>query len=360
MFKEPIKGFALLLATFIMTECDALGASSYPVVKSELVVEDGAADGSLTNFRWLDDHRLIALVGERPDPTPRGRKRMLQSLKIWDVRSNMVSVLAPPDIDGLCVADGVIRYLERNTAPDGKETFEFYSGTESAIRKVEAGRFSRFNCRLLTEHPLPAWTQKIPEINIRRLKPEHGFIVIDRDSPTHWPRSVQLYRKGNGQNEGVDLTPMIGSHAGDGRVAINLRYYEFKNAYYINSPGSNPESVWLFPDGKIESSSDLGRRLISVTGRTGTLSTAIASGKVFGASRVTEEPVGDGGLFFQLEGDRKPAKRLVKGRIGQEIEVSPDGCKVAYLNDEREYIDPKTPILFHKLQVINLCSEKKP
>ena len=51
-------------------------------------------------------------------------------------------------------------------------------------------------------------------------------------------------------------------------------------------------------------------------------------------------------------------KRLIKGRVdNNSINVSPDGYSVAFLNDDRKYIDPGHPMLFHKLQVINLCLE---
>ena len=73
---------------------------------------------------------------------------------------------------------------------------------------------------------------------------------------------------------------------------------------------------------------------------------------VFGASNFTDRPIGDGGLF--LRDSKLNIKRLVKGRITDKIEVSPDGCKVAYGNDRQEPARPTTG-LTHKLEVINLC-----
>ena len=46
---------------------------------------------------------------------------------------------------------------------------------------------------------------------------------------------------------------------------------------------------------------------------------------------------------------------VTKGRIDASIQVSPDGCSAAYLDDDRKYIDARHPALFYKLKVVKLC-----
>lgn len=353
---------AALCLAILAAGCDLLEREVYPVMRSELQVEEGSSDGSRPRFRWLDSHRIVALVGERPDPKPRDRRRMIQSMKVWDLRTNAVSTLVPEDVDALCLADGLFRYMVRKTGTDGKEILEFYSGTEGAMNKVMAGRYDYLTCRPLADLPLPDWTRSIrnPETNLRRLRPEHGFLVIDRDSPTDWPRSIRLYRSGDGHSQGIDLSAMLGKpEPSPSTMGIYATWHAHREAYYVRALKGGDPSWWLHPDGRLEKLWVVNKGDIRFTAPTGAGPLVPTNAfPITAANGVVQGAQGDNGLY-SLE-DFKNPRRLVKGRIGQEIEVSPDGCKVAYANDERTRIDRDTPRHIYKLQVIDLCSEKRP
>lgn len=359
-----VLGVGLLIALAAVYHFDLLEREPYPVLRSELQVEDMRSGIFNPRFGWLDNDRVVALVGERPDPLVQDRKRMIHAMKVWNVRTNDVRTLVADDVDALCLADGYFRIMVRKNGPEGKAVLEFYAGREGELKKVPPGRFDYMSCRPLDEVPLPEWTNAVrdPAINLRRLRPEHGFLVIDRDSPTDWPRSIRLYRPGEEREQGVNVSGMLGDRVPYALISIHPHYYAFKGAYDISSEGigKGSGSVWLYPNGRIEPNSNKGRSELRPTGGIGTQSVQTNAGKVFGASRSAEDPIGDGGLFLHGDNPETPAKRIRKGRIGQELDVSPDGCQVAFANDERKHIDKNMQRNVYKLQVINLCPEKQP
>ncbi len=358
-----IGGVMLVLFAAAAYHFDLTDQEPYPVLRSELHVEDMQPGFVNPRFRWLDNDRIVALVGERPDPLPRDRKRMIHAMKVWDVRTNDVRTLVPDDVDALCLADGYFRIMVRKSGPDGKETLEFYAGRAGALQRVSPGRFDSMSCRPLGEVPLPEWTNAVrdPAINLRRLRPEHGFLVIDRDSPTDWPRSIRLYRAGEGREQGVDLSRVLGLHRPSPVImGVDAIWYPHRGAYFVRALTGGEPFWWLSPDGQMAEAGRIPDGGINYRNRrgTGTQMAPTATFPVQGTTDYDHRFIGTGGLYSLA--DFLNPRRLVRGRIGQELEVSPDGCKVAYANDDRWRIDRDAPRDVFKLQVITLCTEKQP
>ena len=355
-----LKRLLPLLAALALAGCDVLEASPYPVIKSDLVVQNRPSE-TIQYFGWIDNQRIVAMVIDRIEPNPDGGTRIYRSLKRWDVSSNTMTTLVDDDqIAGVCVGGGNIRYYIKKHTPESKERLEGYFGTDDAIRQTtEKGPFIPSTCELQSKYPLPDWTKNIPnpEINIRRLRPEHGFIVIDRESPRHWPRSIKLYQ--HEKNAPIDLPRILeGGGPNPDTLGVYPKWYSHRQAYYLPALRSGSPSWWLMPSGELEIAwqiPDGGIKLPSKT-MTRTAISVATEIPVIGASDYNIETIRESGLY--VLSDFNNPKRIVKGRIAQELEVSPDGCKVAFGNDDRPTIDPRKPILFHKLQVINLCPEK--
>ncbi|MBK7764858.1 MAG: hypothetical protein IPI44_01395 [Sulfuritalea sp.] len=343
-----------LLAALSFAGCEASERSPYPVMESELTVPDGQPASQIRNFRWLDNDRVIALVVDRIDVLPKGYSKVFQSLKIWNVASNTVTTLAESDVGGLCVGEGFIRYYVKRTGKNGKEVLDRYFGPVGQVKQVAlSGPLDSLTCKLKSEVRLPEWALAIPDLNIRRLRPEHGFLVIDRDSVDQAPRALRFYRPGNARDQVADLSNLLGDPPAR-YPSIWPRYFEYRAAYLLAAIARGQPELWLFPDGRLEPALSRDKVDMKLTRMGSTYSFHTKAGVLFGASSFSDDKVRNGGLFFFDE--RLRPQRVVKGRIGQEIEVSPDGCKAAFGNDTRERVDG---YLMHKLQVINICEENK-
>ncbi len=346
-----------LLAALSFAGCEASERSPFPVLESDLIVPDGQPASQIRNFRWLDNDRVIALVVDRIDVLPKGYTKVFQSLKIWDVGSNTVTTLAEPDVGGLCVGEGFIRYYVKRTGENGKEVLDRYFGPVGQVKQVVlSGPLDSLTCKLKSEVRLPDWALAIPDVNIRRLRPEHGFLVIDRDSVDQAPRALRFYRPGTAKDQVADLSNLLGDPAAKYPL-IFLRYFEYKNAYLLNAIVLGQTDKWLFPDGKLEEawpaiqSGDL-----HVPKTTFMPLVPTKTVRLSGANAFDKTAIGHGGLYAIV--NSKAPIRLVRGRLGREIEVSPDGCKAAFANDSREKIRWDQFVL-HRLQVINLCLENE-
>lgn len=329
---------------------DLLEREPYPVLRSELKVEDTHSIFSSPRFRWLDNHRIVALVGERPDPQPSGRQRMIHAMKVWDVSTNEVHTLVADDVDALCLVDGYFRIMVRKSGPDGKEALEFYAGREGALQRVPPDRFDYMSCRPVSEVPLPEWTksERDADVNIQRLNPEDGFLLIRRESRDSPAAGMVLHRPDGSSSD-------VSSILGDRPVKypyIQPIYFEFKKAYLMHLVGS-----WLYRDGRVVQDEALSPKSLAIErSLSGDHLTPTASFSVFVARTFEPSLIGKQGLFEFIESDNH--RRVVKGRIGRQREVSPDGCKLAFANDDRWNIDRDAPRNAFKLQIMNLCSKE--
>ena len=361
-----LKRLLPLLAALALAGCDVLEASPYPVVKSDLVVTDVNTQLNLPRFQWLNNHQLVVVAFDHEIPRPNNRAYLTESLVLWDTTTNTTTKIVEPDVGGLCLRNDQVKYFKRKTDPEGmiprdsqqREHFVGPLGKGKRIDFQEPTDAMTCDSKKM-QGGLPDWTKNIPnpEINIRRLRPEHGFIVIDRESPRHWPRSIKLYQ--HEKNAPIDLPRIL---EGDGpnpdTLGVYPKWYSHRQAYYLPALRSGSPSWWLMPSGELEIAwqiPDGGIKLPSKT-MTRTAISVATEIPVIGASEYNIETIRESGLYALS--DFNNPKRIVKGRIAQELEVSPDGCKVAFGNDDRPTIDPRKPMLFHKLQVINLCPEK--
>lgn len=359
---------AMLVLLALAYHFDLLEREPYPVMRSELQVDDVDTIRLLPRFQWLDNHRLAVVAFDHRKPMPNGRSYQMDALFVWDIATSSTPKVVEPDVGGLCIRDGQVLYFKRVIDPSGatyrdSQRRVHYRGP---LGKGEPIPFKEptdpKTCAPKSDRSgLPGWTQSIrdPEINLRRLRPEHGFLVIDRDSPTNWPRSIRLYPPGERREQEVDLSRMLGAHQRSPvTMGVYPTWYAHQGAYFVRGFRGGDPHWWLYPDGRLVEAWRIPEGGINYRDRrgTGTYMAPTATFPVQGTTDYDHQFIGSGGLYALA--DFFNPRRVVKGRIGQELEVSPDGCKVAFANDDRWSIDKDSPRHVFKLQIINLCPEK--
>lgn len=373
LIKPPIIS---LLALLSLSACDAFEQSAYPVVDSGIVVGKESA-------YWLDDAHMLVRPGNK-DSVDIGGKKVTEyfPLQIWDIRTNQMSLL--PDQNATvgdsfstpCVGDYVIRYLrQKKLGEDSYAPSEYFVMRYKRIDgKLEFGQaeidtargdFDKVNCLYSDEVVLPDWAKQVPKHQITLLKPEHGFLYLDKENYMAVPKGLYLYPPGSNSREGavdlfkaMNITPVPHETYGYSVDNSNVTYYAFKNAYRLDLRGSDI-TWWLYPDGHVENGGNWGelmprrnndnqvidQKYTYLNWYTPTAAFPVA------ANYFSHDTIDDFGLYLYM-GDRNNPRRLVKGRIDDKLQVSPDGCKVAFLNDDRPYVTDGED---YKLQVIDLC-----
>lgn len=368
-----------LIALFAISGCKASNEIHYPVKDSGLVVDDRQFS-TPPLFNWLDNHRIIVQTRGKIVEDLSMNQYLKTGLKVWDINTNRFDdLMAPVDayLAYLCVSDKLVTFgtVANNNKNPQQYFYEADLDQNKQVKNIQpnnkTGELDKFTCRLKSDNSLPEWAKNIPSANIRLLRPEHGFIVIYRDTttfggilpgalgkPSGWPHSVRLYRPGESKEQGVDL-PIVPQ----GEIDLNNiygfepRYYRFKDAYLIHLCCVNMPLYWVYATGKVEKAwqvqeGDFDKVKMTVGAEFIPTKVGLIS-RLFDYSQVEE--IKHGGLLkINGHGD---LSYIAKGRIGQSFQVSPDGCSVAFLNDDRKYIDTRHPMLFNKLQVINLCLE---
>lgn len=355
-----------LFTLFVIVGCNDLNESLYHVKDSGLVVDASLSIGS-HNFYWLDNHRIITQTRGKivTEPTIKNQLEKV-SLVIWITESNNIETIVPPatvDFSSLCVADNFFKFgtgiwggISENLSYVGD--LDQNKNIKNLKPNMLVGEIDAISCKLKSDVVLPEWAKKIDPINIRLLRPEHGFIVIYRNDILQWPTSVKLYRPGASENEGFDFSKELNKPTDAFVFGLIPLFYSYKNAYYLGAI-SGPETPvwWLNIDGTLQQDNEmhqLKNMKVSSSTSTGWLYPTNKLSPIASVSSFRVGKINDDGLytFNQVSSP----KRLVKGRVdNNSINVSPDGCSVAFLNDDRKYIDARHPMLFHKLQVINLC-----
>lgn len=375
------KYLIFLIIVFAISGCGASNESLYPVKDSGLVVDDRQLPIPPL-FNWLDNHRIIMQTRGKIVEDPSMDQYRKIGLKVWDINTDKLNDLIEPviaDLSYLCLSDSVVTFgtAVLNDKDPQRHRYVAELDQKKDIKNIQpdsqVGEINQFTCRLKSNNPLPEWAKNISPINIRLLRPEHGFILIDRDTtvfgtplsrengkPGGWPHSVRLYRLGESKEQGVDL-PIVpqGEIDPNNIYGFEPRYYKFKDAYLIQLYCVNMPLYWVHSTGKVEKAwqprEDDFDKVKMTVGAEFTATKAGLITRLFDYSQV--EKIKHGGLLkVNGHGD---FSYIVKGRIGQGFQVSPDGCSVAFLNDDRKFIDVRQPMLFHKLQVINLCVNNK-
>lgn len=371
----------ILLMLFAISGCGSSNETLYPVKDSGLLVVDRTFF-TPPLFYWLDNHRIIVQTNGKIVGSPSIDQYHKVGLKVWDVNTNKLNDLIAPvvaDLAYLCLSDKLVTF--GTTMYDNKNPQRYFYKADldqdMQIKNIQPnsqiGELDQFTCRLKSGNSLPEWTKDIPTFNIKLLRPEHGFILLDRDTtafgspiygekgkPIGWPRSVGLYRLGESKEQGVNLPIVPQVEVGLNNIyGFEPRYFKFKGAYLIDSHCENVPLYWVYPTGKVEQAwleqkGDFDKVKMTVGAEFTPTKVGLIT-RLYDYSQV--EKIKHGGLL-QVKG-HGDLKYIAKGRIGRGFQVSPDGCSVAFLNDDREYIDARHPMLFHKLQVINLCMANK-
>lgn len=362
-----------LLALFSINACDTIENPEYPVVDSGVVVGDESA-------YWLDNVHMLVRPGNKFSTEINGNKvTEYFPLQIWDIRTNQLTLLpgqnatAADSFSTPCVGNGIIRYSRaRKTGEATWDDISFTVTYKSVSGKLEfgdptqdafKGDFDKVNCLYSDEVSLPEWTKQVRKNNITLLKPEHGFLFLDKENYMAVPKGLYLYPPNSTSREGakdlfkaMSITPVPHETYGYSVDNSDVAYYAFKNAYALRLQNTRI-LWWLYPDGHVESGGDWvsmypdegNKKILHLRGYIPTVKFPV------GVNYFSHDTIDDFGLYAYM-GDSNNPQRLVKGRVHDNLQVSPDGCKVAFLNDNRPYVKDGED---YKLQVIDLCHKAK-
>lgn len=363
-----------LCAMFSLTACNAVESSEYPVVDSGMFVYAGSGGST---FYWLDNNHIMVRTIRDEEFIAKNKNNPRIDWdympRVWNVNTKQVAKLmvinTNESIDYPCVGDGRILFL-RHTWNSKQETFtneDWYEQPFQSVtgeikfgiaKKIEGGINDKI-CTPLSEIKLPDWTKQVRENDITLLKPEHGFLFLDKEKALAVPKGLYLYPPNSTNREGakdlfkeMNITPVPDDTYGYFIDKNEVKYYAFKKAYEL--PLQNTRILWwLYPDGHIENGGDWvsmypdkgNKKILHFRGYVPTAVFPV------GANYFDHDTIDDFGLYAYT-GDSNNPKRLVKGRVDDNLQISPDGCKVAFLNDDRPYIKDGE---HYKLQVIDLC-----
>ena len=313
--------FALLALTMSMVGCELLEEPDQPVLKSEIKIED--TQGYLPgNFKWLDNDRIIVTSNDQYKPYPKVGAYLSKKLVVWDTAKNTLRTLPYSDVGGLCLINQNIRFFTRQIASDPSgvrteiETRQYYEGNLNnfmPINLIEPIELT--SCESKQDRTfLPAWAQSIPEINIIRLKPEHGFIWIERDAKKllEKPKGLWLYPPYADKNQGIDVSEVIKNYSINVGVNLDVKFFSHQQAYlYPAFDGI----WWIYPNGKIESNKLITESLHKFGRKSFSEEAMTKAGMLFGTNDYVNVHLDkDDGIF--LRDESLNLKRLVKGRIG--------------------------------------------
>ncbi len=141
------------------------------------------------------------------------------------------------------------------------------------------------------------------------------------------------------------------------RYDSTLLYYPHRNAYVLRTQHYQsplPEGVrttlwWIYPDGRVEEIVSYTRDKSWPLANANSFIPARSGVYFIGADTTLTSYVGLYGLFRYYDDNKR--RRVVAGRIGPWA-LSPDGCKLAFGNDDRRRVDGARQ---YKLQVVDLC-----
>lgn len=315
---------------------------------------------------WVDDKHVIASIFEQePWVAPDGTKKGVESIYVWNIETGEIKRHAGPGTGGLCVGDGFVRYFIRHLGNGKYDDLDRYYGPLGQERKVVlSGPLDRDTCKLVSELPLiPPWLEEAYKAGRQfiPLQAEHGWVEmsyakqqngeLDKFKGMH---PIRIYTPGN--KEGLAVNGL--EHADLGSI---WPYYPFKGAYLLEewvrtipSVTGHVRSWWLYPDGRIEPALQYDRVIRKgeirwsenrfIPTRTGFL---LIYERSYGNSPLAN---GKTGLYrFQADGN---FKKITAGSIG-EVEVSPDGCRLALGVDDNYRAGGDRPVL----KVIDICKE---
>jgi len=316
---------------------------------------------------WLDNDRVI-FTGHQVFPEKKRKDAdplLEQGIYIWDTRNNHVDNFAKDASLG-CYFQGYIRYrvgLEAKKGLMGKErtyvtwtedrkyTYvqETWKGEPPESHDQQEVRSHRITCRSYKPRGMPA--------DYVELLPEHGYLSFKfslLEPPPGPSMPITWYRPG--ASEGTKL-PLTYAQVNSGLVY----YLEFVQAYLLYShnyfdpvtgrdsadwPKELPKVFWLMkPDGTVTT-----HQVPNIYGswrhvrplRHG----VFGFGGVGSVGKIPRNP-GNAGAYW-IDGDH--AHRLSAGLVNI-MAVSPDGCKVAFVNEPHDELPMRDRVTLHALDV---------
>lgn len=347
-----LKVFTATISLAVVAGCAGfVPAADFPIRDSGLYASSNVA------IYWLNDEEVLfgGPTGEtrrRPD----GVDEPVNRVSVWNIRTNQVRRYSEVAAQ-LCYYEGYIVFWQHDV-PSRRLWVNY--GKLGAEKREERGTlkpgeyYDTYTCRHHSELPsLPDWTKGL---GIRRLIPEHGFLINEysfRNTP---------YSFCSPKAEQSQCVPMPIKR----REIMGFRWYPFKQAYFAvghyfrvvpNHPdGGFGESPWpkdlpmpvwwMYPDGRTEEIKlPAGPWLRTFVFPTRSGMVTIGEGP--SAFEQTLYLVNDGGGIPLLHG-------LFQGsHLGHF--VSPDGCKIAVNHDPKPLQTTARNFKHVTLKVIDFC-----
>ncbi len=333
----------------------------YPVKDSGLFASD------MTHVLWLDNSRVLfngyRSVEYAADNSLKAVRFRDADYYIWDLEKGTVQRDA--DLRGtskICVHENYWSYIR--PSKENEKEYVLVSGkkgeeTERPYPKVHW--FNPISCRyydtkpfwivedhrtipLLEEHGyLDLGTVVPPQPDLLTLRLEHPNPPISFYS-VHAKKSVTLPM--GWQEVGfiqVHYAPFSNSY-----LLSRLQYYDEQRGFLPSWPEDVAPSIWwLSPDGTVKKEELLNIPLLQGGAPRGV---PVRNGLfvVAGNTRKTPEPSAVGGYLLQGQN----VQRVMNGMLRQ-MAVSPDGCRVAVVNDT--YVKDKPVSERIRLQTIQFC-----
>jgi len=318
---------------------------------------------------WLDNDNLLVagVLVEKKSPEPTGRR--LLRYRIADRNLTDMGQIG----GGLCVSDGYVRFWrptpETAAKPLSQQKKLSFAGPLDNLVEVPPPppvppnflpRDPLHGCQYPHELAAPPWLEEARTSGrvFKPLKPEHGWVemvVHSRDGIRSNPDYPAAIFKPDGSSVRVD--DVFRPYLREGFSLWSPEYVPVKDAYLVvltyydslSRPPGSPLAWWMYPNGKVEelvfanpAYQFWGNRVFT---RVGHLIIRPSFGK-----RTLDEA----GIYRD---DVNGPVKLVPGRIMDKTSVSPNGCLVAFGNDDRSNAVPGNET--YKLQVIDVC-ERKP
>lgn len=346
--------FSLILLLWIVLVSPQLAACG----EKAYVLKDSGIPAIDAPLWWLDENRIVFSGYKDTKEGQPGQEHTGSAQKypsfIWDIEHNKVSKFNMPEQSArLCFNGNYISYIR--PASDEEDIWMLVSGKMGEEQESLFPKhywFNRLSCRYYAEKP--DW---MGSRSTFPLLEEHGFLDLDFNTEPDvigGHTKIVLHRPGGGSVPLPIWRKQIDTW--------NIRYAPFLNAYvlygheYVDKttgqshsswPEGKPYQVWLLmPEGKVTEVAIPNQR--GVGGPAGFY--AIRGGIFMPTSDVTKfgEQGGTGGYVVKEE----KVSRVVKGMLFNPA-VSPDGCKVAFLNVPQGYGALKTGRI--ALQAVNVC-----
>lgn len=332
---------------------------SSPACAAE-IIDTGAVLGEYSVIRWMDNQRVMFLAAsgqtcDRKDK-PDSYKQPLNRIAIFDIQSRRLSWYGEVGISGLCYTEGSISYARRKVT-DGlcpKDEWSYLRGKFGEEKALPGVALDVFSCLPETQvRSNPAWLDAAKESGriFKPLKPEHGWLEMDRGLPPAYPIAIHPPGKKD-QPIPIDrqlLQPWLDQ----GYHVVFLRYEAFKDAYLLgldDTRGAGDDKTgklwWLYSDGRLEEILSYGRLGNWKSARYNTIIPTKTDLLLIGTET---HPHDKSGLYREVAG--RNLGLVTKGHLaGGGYALSPDGCKLAF------GIDPKGfPNTLYRLHVLDVC-----